>query len=82
VLRTDDLARVAGARGSTPRPRSATLAREERRGRGAVRLRIGARQAARLPRRSLGARVTVLGRRKGGGTVIVTQAVRIERRRR
>jgi hypothetical protein len=80
ALRTDDLARRPGERGSTPRPKTVTLARAKRPGAPALQLRLrpGARHVARLARhRSLSARVTVLARRQDGSTLVVTQTVRL-----
>jgi secreted PhoX family phosphatase len=82
ALRSDELARVPGKRGSTPRPHTVTLARIRRKGRGtvAVHLRLDQAGARRLRgRRSTPARVTVVARRRDGRVRVATRAVRISR---
>ena len=82
ALRSDELARVAGKRGSTERPRTVTLARARRKGRARMRLRlrVGGAGARRLRgRRSTPARVTVVAHGRDGRTRVVTRAVRIVR---
>lgn len=82
ALRTNDLARVPGTRGSVDRPVPVVLARRSRRtaprGRLTVPLRIDSRTAARLRRRrSVRARITVQARGADGLTRIATRLVRI-----
>ena len=82
ALRSDELGRVPGKRGSTPRPRTVTLARARRRGRRAMtlHLRIGHAAARRLRgRRSTLARVTVVAQGRDGRARVATRAVRISR---
>ena len=87
VLRTGDLARVAGARGSTPRPRTLTLARgtvtAPVAGEYRLRLRTGRRTAARLSsvRRSLAARLTVQATDRAGNVAVAFRRVRVPPRR-
>lgn len=87
VLRTGDLARVAGARGSTPRPRTLTLARgtvtAPVAGEYRLRLRTGRRTAARLSsvRRSLAARLTVQATDRAGNVAVASRRVRVPARR-
>jgi secreted PhoX family phosphatase len=82
ALRTDDLARVPGKRGSTARPKTVTLARSSAKGGRDVRLRlrIGARDAARLrARRAVTARLTVVAHRADGGTTVLERRLKIVR---
>ncbi len=82
ALRTDDLARVPGKRGSTPRPHTVTLARVRRRGRESMRLhlRVGRAELRRLRgRRATAARVTVVVRGRDGRARVATRTVRIVR---
>jgi uncharacterized protein len=77
ALRTDDLAREPGKRGSTVRPRTVTLDRARTRD-GRVRLRVSAREAARL--RAVApatAHIAVTARRADGSTTVATQRLRI-----
>jgi uncharacterized protein len=80
ALRTSDLARVPGARGSTPRPRQVRLARRtvrlRRAGRHVVRLGLGPRAARRLAGRgrALDTRLTVL-RTSGARKLVATRRV-------
>jgi len=84
ALRTADLVRVPGKRGSAPRPRTVTLARAERRlerGTHAVRLRVGPRTASRLrARRAVKARLTLLVRDDAGRTDVLTREVHVRTR--
>jgi len=86
ALRTSDLGRVPGKRGSTDRPRAVTLARTRKRlvaGRNVVRLKVGPRTAARLrKRRTTRARLTVQVRDEQGRVRVVTRRVRVVRRHR
>jgi hypothetical protein len=82
VLRSDDLERVPGERGSTRRPRTVTLARRRAKGAPSVRLRlrIRARDAARIrARRAVTARLTIVAQREDGGTTVLVRRVRIVR---
>jgi len=82
ALRTDDLARVPGARGSTARPHTVTLARARRKGRETMRLhlRVGGGELRRLRgRRVTRARVTVVARDGDGRSRVATRVVRIVR---
>jgi hypothetical protein len=82
ALRSDELARVPGKRGSTARPRTVTLARARRKGRArmTVHLRLGRAGAQRLrTRRSTPARVTVVAHGRDGRTSVATRSVRITR---
>jgi hypothetical protein len=79
ALRTDDLARVPGKRGSTPRPRTVTLARATTRGR-RLRLRIGPRAARRLRRRrAVTGRLTVVARHDDGRITVIERRLKIVR---
>jgi hypothetical protein len=82
ALRTDELRRVSGRRGSTPRPLTVTLdrrrVRARRPGRKQLRLRLSAADARRLRRAGpLRAWVTVLARDADGVTHVVTRQVRV-----
>ena len=82
ALRSDELGRVPGKRGSTPRPHTVTLARARRKGRETmtVHLRAGATGARRLRgRRSTPARITVVAHGRDGRTRVATRAVKIVR---
>ena len=82
ALRSDELARVPGKRGSTMRPRTVTLARSRRKGRArmTVHLRPGRAGVQRLRgRRSTPARVTVVAHGRDGRARVATRAVRITR---
>ena len=82
ALRSDELGRVPGRRGSTARPHTVTLARVRRKGRGAMtlHLRAGAAGARRLRgRRSTRARITVVAHGRDGRTRVATRAVKIVR---
>jgi uncharacterized protein len=82
ALRTDDLRRVPGNRGSTARPVTVTLARRRRRvrraGRIRVRLRISAAEARALGKaRSPRVQVAVVARGAGGDTRVTSHRVRV-----
>jgi uncharacterized protein len=82
ALRSDDLRRVPGKGGSTPRPVTITLARSRlrasRSGRRRLRLRISAAEASRLRRtRPVLTRVTVLARGADGFKRVATARVRL-----
>jgi len=82
ALRSDELGRVPGKRGSTPRPHTVTLARTRRKGRRrmTLHLRIGRAGAQRLRgRRSTPARVTVVAQGRDGRSRVATRAVKITR---
>ena len=82
ALRSDELGRVPGKRGSTPRPRTVTLARARRKGRRTLtlHLRLGPAGAQRLRgRRSTPARVTVVAQSRDGRARVATRVVRIGR---
>jgi len=82
ALRSDELGRVPGKRGSTPRPHTVTLARVRRKGREAMtlHLRAGSAGARRLRgRRSTPARITVVAKGRDGRTRVATRAVTIVR---
>ena len=82
ALRSDELGRVPGKRGSTPRPHTVTLARARRQGRKTVivHLRLGPAGARRLRgRRATPARVTVVAQGRDGRARVATRAVRITR---
>jgi secreted PhoX family phosphatase len=82
ALRSDELGRVPGERGSTPRPHTVTLARARRtsRERMTVHLRVGHAGAARLRgRRATPARITVVAHGRDGRARVATRAVRIVR---
>ena len=85
ALRSPELGRVPGQRGSTVRPRNVTVARSERRvvaGRTTVRLKATPRALARLrKRRSTATRLTVLVRAADGRVHVVTRQVRVVARR-
>jgi uncharacterized protein len=86
ALRSPQLGRVPGQRGSTFRPTNVTVARSERRvaaGRTKVRLKATPRALARLRRRrSTAARLTVQVRAADGRVQVVTRQIRIVARRR
>jgi uncharacterized protein len=79
ALRTDDLRRVPGRRGSTPRPRTVTLDRRRlagaRAGRHRIRLRVSRAEARRLRRGSL--RIAVVAKLESGVTQVATRRVRL-----
>ena len=82
ALRTDELRRVDGKRGSTARPLTVTLDRRSgrvrRAGRQRLRLRLSAAEGRRLRRaRPLRVWVTVLSRDTDGVTHVATQRVRV-----
>jgi hypothetical protein len=80
ALRTDELSRVPGKRGSAPRPRTVTLARARRAGRASLtlHLRVGPAGAGRLrTRRSTDALVTVVAQGRDGRARVATRSVRI-----
>jgi hypothetical protein len=82
ALRTDDLRRVAGRRGSTERPRTVPLDRRRRAsaraGRHRIRLRVSSAEARRLRRaRAANLRVAVLARLESGVTQVATRRVRL-----
>jgi hypothetical protein len=82
ALRTDELARVPGKRGSTARPRTVTLARARRKGRQTMtlHLRVGAAGARRLrTRRSTHALLTVVAQGRDGRSRVAARRVRIGR---
>jgi secreted PhoX family phosphatase len=82
ALRSDELGRVPGKRGSTARPHTVTLARARRKGgrRLTVHLRPDHAAIRRLRGRgSTRARVTVVATRRDGRTRVATRAVRIVR---
>ena len=82
ALRSDELGRVPGKRGSTPRPHTVTLARARRKGREAMtlHLRVGRAGRPRLRgRRSTPARITVVAHGRDGRARVATRAVRIVR---
>ena len=82
ALRSDELGRVPGKRGSTPRPHTVTLARARRTARGkmTVHLRINKAGARRLRgRRSTPARITVVAHGRDGRARVATRAVKIVR---
>jgi len=85
ALRTGELGFVPGKRGSTKRPRHVTLAGTRRQlapGRNVLRLRVGARTAAKLrSRRATNARLTVQVRDESGKVHVVTRQVAVVRRR-
>lgn len=80
-LRSADLQRVPGQRGSSPRPRTLTLGvvrRALRRGgRHRVRLRVRPSVRRRLRRRGVTALVTVQARDRAGRTAVVTRRLRV-----
>jgi hypothetical protein len=81
-LRTDDLARVPGKRGSTAHPKTVTLARTATKRGSDMRLmlRIPPRTGARLrAHRSVTGRVTILAKRDDGATTVLERRVRIVR---
>jgi hypothetical protein len=82
ALRTDDLRRVPGKRGSTARPVTVTLARRRRRlrraGRIRVRLRVSAAEARALARaKAPRVQVAVVARGEGGATRVTSHRVRV-----
>jgi secreted PhoX family phosphatase len=81
ALRTDDLASVPGARGSSARPDTVTLARSRgwaRRGIVELRFHVDRREAARLrAHRSVLARVTVVAKAPDGAVSVASHRVRI-----
>jgi uncharacterized protein len=80
ALRTDDLRRVAGARGSTERPRTVTLDRRHLRTKKTVRLRlrVSAAEARRLrAARPLTLQVAVSARGQDGFTRVAQRRVRL-----
>jgi uncharacterized protein len=82
ALRTDDLRRVPGKRGSTSRPVTVTLARRKRRlrraGRVRLRLRISAAEARALGKANAPrVRVAVVARGEGGETRVTSHRVRV-----
>ena len=82
ALRTDDLQRVPGRRGSTPRPRTVTLDRRRvaaRAGRVRLRLRVSAAEARRLRRaaRPVTLHVAVSARGADGVTRVARHRVRL-----
>ena len=82
ALRTSDLDRVSGNRGSTGRPRTVTLATAERRFARAGRYRIVLKPRGRIRRRlkgrrSLTARYTVQARTAGGAVQVTNRRVRV-----
>jgi uncharacterized protein len=82
ALRTDELGRVPGKRGSTARPHTVTLARARRKGREEMRLhlRVGSAGLRRLRgRRSTRARITVVAQGRDGRAHVATRAVKIVR---
>ena len=82
ALRSDELGRVPGKRGSTPRPHTVTLARARRDGRArmTVHLRVDRAGAARLRgRRSTPARITVVAHGRDGRARVATRAIKIVR---
>jgi len=82
ALRSDELGRVPGKRGSTARPHTVTLARARRTARGTltVHLRIDKAGARRLRgRRSTPARITVVAHGRDGRARVATRAVKIVR---
>jgi uncharacterized protein len=82
ALRSDELGRVPGKRGSTARPHTVTLARVRRKGHETMtlHLRAGAAGARRLRgRRSTLARITVVAHGRDGRTRVATRAVTIVR---
>jgi hypothetical protein len=82
ALRTEELGRVPGKRGSTARPHTVTLARARRKGRKEMRLhlRVGRAGLLRLRgRRSTRARITVVAHGRDGRGRVVTRAVKIVR---
>jgi len=86
ALRSWQLGRVPGKRGSTFRPRNVTVARRERSvaaGSTTVRLKAGPRALARLrKRRSTATRLTVQVRAADGRIHVVTRQIRVVARRR
>jgi uncharacterized protein len=80
ALRTDHLRTVPGRRGSTKRPQTVTLDRRRltgaRAGRNRVRLRVGAAEARRLPRRA-SLRLAVVAKLESGVTQVATRPVRL-----
>jgi uncharacterized protein len=82
ALRSDELGRVPGKRGSTARPHTVTLARARRKGSltQTIHLRLGPAGAQRLRgRRITPARVTVVAQGRDGRARVATRAVRIGR---
>jgi hypothetical protein len=80
ALRTDDLSRVPGKRGSTARPRTVTLDRRRVRATRVVRvrLRIGRAEARRLRAElPLTLHVAVSARRRDGVTRVTARRVRL-----
>jgi hypothetical protein len=79
ALRTDDLERVAGKRGSTTRPYTVTLARRRFRGRHRrLRLRVSRAEARRLrAARNVTLQVAVTARYPGGVTRVDARRVRL-----
>jgi uncharacterized protein len=86
ALRTPQLERVPGQRGSTFRPRNVTLARTSRRvpaGTTRLPLKASGRSLARLRRRrSTATRLTVLLRAADGRTHVVTHQIQVRARKR
>ena len=85
ALRTDDLAREPGRRGSAPRPRTVTLDRRTRRARPRMtqRLRVSAREAARIRRkRAIAARLTLVAHHEDGRVTVIVRRLTIRRGRR
>ena len=79
ALRSDELGRVPGKRGSTARPHTVTLARARRKGREEMRLhlRVGRAGLLRLRgRRTTRARITVVAHGRDGRRASPTRAVR------
>jgi hypothetical protein len=82
ALRSDELGRVPGKRGSSPRPHTVTLARARRtaRDRMTLHLRIGRAGAQRLRgRRSTPARITVVAHGRDGRARVATRSLTILR---
>ena len=86
ALRSPQLGKVPGQRGSTVRPRDVTVARTAKRvpaGSAKLRLKASPRTLARLrKRRSTATRLTVLVRAADGRVHVVTRQVRVVARRR
>ena len=82
ALRSDELGRVPGKRGSTARPHTVTLARARRKGREEMRLRLRVGRAGLLRlrgRRTTRARITVVAHGRDGRARVATRAVKIVR---
>ena len=82
ALRSDDLGRVPGKRGSSARPHTVMLARARRKAREELRLHLRVQRAGLLRlrgRRSTRARITVVARGRDGRARVATRAVTIVR---